>query len=257
MKLTNKILTGMLVLFGLSIIISAFKFKQEYDKNDKGELYFLYGTIEEQPFHHLVINGGNLTRVVYEPADKSSVRVFKRWNGYHDHRLKTEVRNDTLYLDIPNRYNDIYEKMQLSGTNIIRLFSPELKSVTGTNTNLKLTKLKQKNIIVDISGNSSFVAESLIYDLNALNLKASDTTNIVFEIAASLKKTTTEGTDGLPAVIKGWDAFHISRLQASASGHSFIDIGHAQVDSIDFHLSDTSAILLSGGTIRKNRLAGQ
>ncbi len=35
---------------------------------------------------------------------------LKRWNGYHDHRIKTTVRHDTLYLDFPAGYKDIYEK---------------------------------------------------------------------------------------------------------------------------------------------------
>ena len=255
MKLTNKILVAMLVLFGAGIILSAFKFKQEFDKNDKGELYFLYGTIEEQPFNHLVIKGGNVTKIVYEPADKSSVRVFKRWNGYHDNRIQTEVRHDTLYLDFPNQYKDVYEKMQLNGSVIVRIFSPELKSVTGTNTNLKLSKFEQKELKVDISGYSTFEVESLVYDFDSLNVRATDTSRIIFGISPTLSKTTAgDSKTNLPVTIKGWDIFQIKHFSAVASGHSIIDIGHAQIDSIDFRLSDTSAIILSGGTIRKNQL---
>ncbi len=258
MKLTKKILIGMLLLLVCSIIFSAFKFKQEYDKNDKGELYFLYATIHEQPFSHLVIRGGNVSKIIYEPAAKSSVRVFRRWNGFKEKRIKSTIRHDTLYLDFPGQYKDIYEKMQLKNTAIVRLFSPALKSVIGSNTNLKLTKLKQKDLVVDISGNSTFVAESLVYDFNTLSVKASDTTDITFEISSDLKKSRTTGSDAdphaLPSDVKGWDAFHIKNFHAVVSGKSFINIGHAQVDSIDFRLSDTAAIVLSGGTIRKNHL---
>jgi hypothetical protein len=102
------------------------------------------------------------------------------------------------------------------------------------------------------------VAESLVYDFNTLSVKASDTTDITFEISPDLKKSRTTGSDAdphaLPSDVKGWDAFHIKNFHAVLSGQSFINIGHAQVDSIDFRLSDTAAIVLSGGTIRKNHL---
>ncbi len=260
MKLTTKILTGMLVLLACSIVFSAFQFKHEYERNDKGELYFLYGTIEEEPFSHLVIKGGNVSKIIYEPAAKSSVRVFKRWNGYHDKRIKTTVRHDTLYLDFPAGYKDIYEKMQMKGTAVVRIFSPVLKSITGSNTNLKLTKLEQKDLVVDLSGNSTLVAESLLYDLHNLSVKASDTTDISFGISPSLKKSRTPAADdplALPYDVKGWDVFHIKSFQGVATGQSSINIGHAQIDSIDFHLSDTAAIILSGGTIRRNHLGNR
>ena len=256
MKLTSKILSGLVLLFCGSIIFSAFKFRQEYDKNIKGGMYFLYGPIQEQPYSHLVVRGGNLSTIIYEPAEKSSVRVFKKWTGYNDSRIKTIIRHDTLYLDFPNQYKDIYEKDQLKNTAMVRLFSPALKSVTGSNTNLRFSKFKQKELIADISGNSAFVVESLINDFASISVKASDTTDIIFEVSPTLRKSRTAslGSDPkeIPSVVKGWDAFHIKRFHAEASGQSFINIGRAQVDSIDFKLSDTAAIFLTGGTIRKN-----
>ncbi|AEW01121.1 hypothetical protein A4D02_14260 [Niastella koreensis] len=256
MKLTQKILIGLLLLLSFGVVFSATMFKNEYNRKGKGELYFLYGTINDQAFSHLVINGGNISTVVYEPAANPSVRVFKRWNGYKEKRITTIVQNDTLYVNFPPEYKDINEKMQLRHTDIVRIFSPGLKSVTGTNTNLKLLKLKQKDLTVNISGNSSFEVESLIYDFNNISIKAVDTTQIVFEISPTLKKIASTGlnlNEGEAAPdVKGWDAFHIKTLKTTIKGTSFVDVGHASIDTIKADVSDSSAIILSGATMKKN-----
>ncbi|WP_146616231.1 GIN domain-containing protein [Chitinophaga dinghuensis] len=261
MKLTSKILIGLLLLLCCGIMLSASMFKNEYERNDKGELYFLYGTIQDQPFSHLVIIGGNASNIVYEPSAKPSVRVFKRWNGYHDKRITTIVRNDTLYLDFPGTYADLNEKMQMKNTAIVRIFSPELKSVTAANTNLQLLKLKQKTLAVSVSGNSNFEVESLIADFEDVSIKATDTTGIVFEMSPDLKKSgsalSRQGEMEIAADKKGWDAFHIKNLHATVSGHSFVDVGHAQIDSVDLHVSDSSAVVLSGGTMHKRLLVNR
>ncbi len=45
---------------------------------------------------------------------------------------------------------------------------------------------------------------------------------------------------------------HIKSLDVVLSGVSIIDVGHAQVDSINMNITDSSAIILSGGAIQKN-----
>lgn len=255
MKLTEKILLTLLILLFCSIFISAVAFRRVYEKGEKGELYFFYSTILQQPFTHLVVSGGNVSTVIYEPAAKSSVRVFKKWSGYHENRIKAVVHNDTLYLNFPNYYKGIYEKRQLQYQPMVRLFSPHLKSVKGNNTNIQLLKLQESDLLVDIAGHSGFEVESLLYSFSNLVVKASDTTDITFEMSPALKKSSGSTgkvqTDDIPVVVKGWDAFHIKRLNASISGNSIIDVGHAQIDSIQLHMSDTSGIILSGGTLKK------
>lgn len=256
MKLTKKILAALLLLLACSIVLTAFELKRIYAQNEKGELYFLYSPILEQPFSHLVVNGGNISNIIFEPAAKPSVRVFKRWNGFKENRIKTIVRNDTLYLNFPNTYNDNNEKRQLASTAIVRIFAPQLKSVTGVNTKLELHKFKQKYLAINISGKSVFEVESLIHNFDKLSVKASDTTEIIFEMSSSLMKARGANAaiteNSVPEVVKGWNAIHINTLNAIASGTSIIDVGHAQVDSINAHISDSSAIILSGGTLEKN-----
>src|SRR4051794_16043757 len=128
MKLTSKILLTMLLLFIAGIIMSNIALKNEYEKTDKNDLYWTYGKILEQPFSHLFIVGGNLTKIAYEPGKKPSVRIYKDWDGFKKGVVKAYVTNDTLYLTFPDTYKDQYEKQYLSWNTLVRIFSPQLLS---------------------------------------------------------------------------------------------------------------------------------
>src|SRR6478735_10892373 len=101
MKLTTKILLTMLLLLIAGIVLSNIALKNEYEKTDKNDLYWTYGKILEQPFSHLVIEGGNLTKIAYEPSKSPSVRVYKQWDGFKEEVVKAHVSNDTLYVMFP------------------------------------------------------------------------------------------------------------------------------------------------------------
>jgi len=98
MKLTAKILFTMLLLFIAGLVLSNIVLKNEYEKTDKNDLYWTYEKILEEPFSHLVITGGNVTNIVYEPGKSPSVRVYKDWDGYEQGKVKASVKNDTLFL---------------------------------------------------------------------------------------------------------------------------------------------------------------
>ena len=101
MKLSSAILLVTFVLLVTAMFASNLLLKKEFDKVDKSDLYWTYGSILEQPFKHLVIHGGNITNIAYEPSKKSSVRVFKMWEGFENKSVKASVRNDTLFVTFP------------------------------------------------------------------------------------------------------------------------------------------------------------
>ncbi|MDE3182519.1 MAG: hypothetical protein KGM16_03775 [Bacteroidota bacterium] len=43
----------------------------------------------------------------------------------------------------------------------------------------------------------------------------------------------------------------IHSVNAKVKGHSILDIGHAQIDSMQLQIADSSAIILSGGVLKK------
>ncbi len=237
MKLTSKILLTMLVLFTAGLFASNSILKREYDKKDKSDIYWTYNVILKQPFKYLDIEGGNVSNIAYEQSNTSSVRIYKDWDGFKDGRVKAEVKNDTLFIKFSNKYRDQYEKQFLKWNTTLRIFSPELLSVKGIDTKLEMFKLKQKSISVDMSGKSSFEIESMITSLDSLTISGKDSSSIQVEMSPDYQVT---------------ESFHVNALSADLHGYSILDVGHAQIDSLKLTVDDSSAIILSGGTLKKN-----
>lgn len=274
MKVSSVILLVTFVFLVTAMFASNILLKKEYDKVDKSDLYWTYGKILQQPFKHLKIDGGNVTNIAFEQSAKPSVRVFKNWDGYEKGTVKAYVKNDTLFVKFPNVYKDQYEKDRLKWSTLVRIFSPELLSVEGFDTDLGLFKLQQKNITVSLSGKSKFEVESYLYNLDSLNILQKDSSEVVFEMSPDLK--TAEPGDLLSAplanrqirkedlnlddamavpanVRKGWETMHIGSVVANLRDVSLLDIGHAQIKSLKLDIADSSAVILSGGTLKTLR----
>jgi len=238
MKLTAKILFTMLLLLIAGIVLSNIVLKNEYEKTDKNDLYWTYGKILEEPFSHLVVNGGNVTNIAYEAGKNPSVRVYKEWDGYQQGKVKAFVKNDTLFLAFPNIYKDQYEKQWLLQNIPVRIFSPQLLSVNGIDTYLELDKFNQKSLDVNLSGKSAFEVETLYASLDSLHITARDSCRILFEMSPDVKR---DGT------------FKVHIVDVSLKDYSFLDLGHAQIDSLKLRIADSSGIALSGGTMKMNQ----
>lgn len=237
MKLTSKILLAMLLLFTVGLFASNSLLKKEYETKDKSDIYWTYDVILTKPFKYLDIEGGNVSTIAYEPGKESSVRIYKDWDGFKTGRVKADVRSDTLFIKFSNTNKDIYEKQFLRWATALRIFSPELLSVKGVDTKLEMFKLKQKSISVDMSGKSSFEIESMITSLDSIHISGRDSSSMQIEVSPDYKTT---------------ESFHINTLSANLQGYSILDVGHAQVDSLRLTIEDSSAIILSGGTLKKN-----
>jgi len=275
MKVSTIILLVTLVLLVTAMFASNILLKKEYDKVDKSDLYWTYGKIMQQPFKHLKIEGGNVTHIAFEQNKSSSVRVSKNWYGYEKGLVKTFVKNDTLFIKFPNTYKDQYEKDRLKWNTLVRIFSPELLSVDGFDTDLELFKLKQKSININLSGKSRLEVESYISNLDTLTISQRDSSKVVFEMspelmnanltdleAKGLKGTQTIQREGFnpsntmlatPPVRKGWETMNVQFVKADLKDVSLLDIGHAQIKSLRLDVADSAAVILSGGTLRTIR----
>jgi len=160
-KLSTLIITVLVVLVVVSVFATDLVFKSEYNKRDKNDIYWNYNKLLQQPYQHLKINGGNITNIIFEPGKNPSVRVLKRWLDFKEHsNLTVYIKNDTLYLNFKNKYNNINEKDWMQSQVLVRLFAPELLSIDGVNTNFELQKLKQSNISINLKGNSRLEVET-------------------------------------------------------------------------------------------------
>jgi hypothetical protein len=115
------------------------------------------------------------------------------------------------------------------------LFAPQLLSVEGSNTNIELQKLKQNSISIDIKGKSRLEVESYQNTFDTLNIAQADSSQVVFEMAPELK---------------GSQIMHFNNVTASLKDYTILDIGHGYTNNLNLNLADSSAIILSGKSLK-------
>lgn len=265
MKISTSILFTLLILLIAGMLCSNIILKKEYGKVDKSDLYWTYRKVSHQPFKHLKITGGNITHIAFEQSNSCSVRVMEDWARYHKGDITTVVKNDTMFVDfsfVPQNEN---EKSWLKNITPVRIFCPQLLSVEGFNTKLEMFKMKQKNYTVNMTGRSQFEVESMIPFLDSLNITQKDSSEVVFEMSPEYKAAPTNEKNGKITaldgheviasinreVIKSNEAMWIQSLAVAVQGVSLLDVGHAQIGSMQLHIADSSAIILSGGALKK------
>jgi hypothetical protein len=236
MKLSNIILTTTLVLGVSGIFASNIILKKEYDKVDKDDPYWNYGKVQDQPFRHVNIKGGNITNIVFEQSRLSSVRILKSWRGIWDGSVKTYVKNDTLYVSFPNEPKDLAEKFWLMRIVPVRIFCPELLSVAGFDTRLLLDKYNHRNLRVKLSGKSRLRVSSYVRNMDKVEVSQKDSSDITVAMSRDL-----EG----PGEMK------INQVVADCAGTSLLDLQTSDIEHLDINLADTAAIALSGTTLKK------
>ena len=239
-KLSTAIITMLVILLVASVFATELVLKNEYGKRDKNDIYWNYDKILQKPYKYLKIVGGNVTNIIFEPGKYPSVRVLKRWKGFKDDSVLTVlVKNDTLYINFNNKYKSINEKDWMQSEVLVRLFAPELLSVDGSNTNFELQKMKQRNININLKGESKLELETYSPDFDTLNVVQSDSSQVTFEMSPNLKVS---------------PMMHFNSVSANMTGYSLLDIGRSYVDHIKLNISDSSAIILSGKSIKANKL---
>jgi hypothetical protein len=262
MKLTSKVLLALAVILIGALLSSNIILKKEYDKVDKSDIYWNYEKVLQQPFKYLKITGGNGTRIAFEQSQNYSVRILQEWERYHGGEIKAYVTNDTLYINFDFTPTTPYEKFYIQNTTTVRIFSPELLSFDGFSTNFEMYKLKQKSMNVNIKGRSKFEVESMLPSLDSVTVFERDSSEVVFEMSPDYKTTdqpkvikfkTSNGGDATytPGVIKSNEAMSIKRVKADIQGYSLLDLGHAQIDSLQLKIADSSAIIISGGALKQ------
>jgi len=156
---------------------------------------------------------------------------------------------------------------------LVRIFAPELLSVDGYDTRLGMFKLKQKNLKINLAGKSELEVESYLHDFDSLQIRQKDSSAVVFEMSPELKTSDPvvhKGVEVSTVSLKSetgnvdiqkifpeqdqstsWETMYMKAVDADLQGLSILDLGHAQISSLKLKISDTSAIILSGGSLGK------
>ncbi len=237
---TRILLTIVLALVG-GLLISNMVLKKEYDKIDKSDLYWNYEKVLEQHFKYLKVEGGNVTNIAFEQSANCSVRILNDWQRNKPALINTFIKNDTLFVKFIYTGKDENEKSWMEWTTPVRIFAPELLYVEGFNTKLEMFKVKQRNLTVNMSGKSTFEVETMLPNFDTLNVFQKDSSSVVFEMSPDYQDYKTN------------ESFHIKKANAVIQGFSVLDLGHAQIDSLQLDIADSAAIVLSGGALKKKQ----
>ena len=257
---------SILLVLIAAMLAANVKMKTEYDIVDKHDLHWNYHKVLDQHFRYLRIEGGNQTNIAFEQSPNCSLRVLNDWYRGHDKLFDAFVHNDTLVINFTYQSNDFGEKWWMKYMTLVRIFSPELRVVSGNNTNLEMFKLKQKSLRVSMAGKSKFEVESFIPAFDSLDIKAKDSAELVFEMSPEYKPATAIGQPGkkmvLPMgrdqpipdpgqVLASTESMSIQSLKAELLGYTLLDVGHAQVQHIQLNVADSAGLILSGGALRR------
>ncbi len=272
MKLSTIILLATFVLLLTTLFATNIILKKEYNRLDKSDSYWTYDKILEQPFQYLKIEGGNNSHIVYQQSASPSVRVSRNWTSFNKGSARIFVKNDTLFLKFPTSI-DVHDLGYLKWNTPFRIFSPRLVSIDGLNTNFELQKLKQNNITINLKGRSRLEVESYQNHFDTIHITQQDSSEVIFEISPDLKGKTIEPNnkivvrENLPSSKannsnlqkifnpevqpSSWETLYVENVQAKIQGLSILDLGHAQIKSLQLNISDTSAIILAGSSLLK------
>jgi len=255
----------LLIILISGLLISNVILKKEFDKVNKSDIYWNYETVLSQPFKYLRITGGNVSNIAFEQGPDYSVRILNQWKRDLHGGISTHVDKDTLIINFDFKPANQYDKVWMQRATTVRIFAPELLSIEGFDTNIEMFKLKQKTLSVNMSGRSNFEAESLFPSMDSLHFTAKDSSILVLEMSPEYKPKPKDeksdaiafklGTDNVivhsPQTIQSSEAMYIRFAKASLEGYTLLDLGHAQIDSLQLSITDSSAIILSGQALKK------
>lgn len=235
MKLSSKLLIGLMLLLAAGLLVSNLILKNEYDKMDKDDKDWEFTTISKESYKHINISGGNICKIIFAPNQEASVKFLKREEEMKSIQIK--VLNDTLYIHFPDSFMNKYPKNQwLRSWEIIRLFSPELISITGNNMHLELDKMKQENLKIFLQGKSNIGIESEVSELIDFQFNLNDSSEVTVQMSP-------ENKNGKVITFQS--------VQAHLKGRSILNLGSAKIKSLQLSIDENSAIQLSGETLKE------
>lgn len=167
MKLSTKLLLGLSGVFLIMMLISAFSVKSEFEKINLNDPYWQFEKVSNKSFKHIKIIGQkDATGKVNIIENKDfAVNVSKKWTD----GVKVSFEGDTVVvrflLNPAKKRIEEYPNYE----NIVTILCPDLSSIKGESTNIKIDSLNQDKL--KIEANKTTMID--IRKLNSQNLNIS------------------------------------------------------------------------------------
>jgi len=95
--------------------------------------------------------------------------------------------------------------------------------------------MKQGNFNISLKGRSRLEVETYQRNMDTLNVAQSDSSQVIFEKSPDLR---------------GSEIMNFRQVTANMTGYTLLDIGRSYVDHVKLNLSDSSAVILSGKSLK-------
>lgn len=235
-KLSTTILVMVLLLAVAGVFASNVILKKQYDKIDKSDRYWNFTRVIQQPFSHVKITGPALSKIIFEPNKTASARVSNFWDkAQRDSVLKLSVNNDTLYINFSDKGLHSDEREWLAGQQYLRIFAPQLKSVSGNSINFSTENLSQNDIAINVSGRSTVDIETQQPHFTSVAVSESDSSKVKFFVTHEFERK---------------HVINFDHLTADLKGGSVLNIGNADAKDMTLNIADGSTIVLSGKSLK-------
>jgi hypothetical protein len=235
MKKTTWMLAILGVFLFLSVIASNLILRHQFSSIDKSDPFWNYAKLATGSFHHIMLSGSNETRAVFSPGRTGSVGVLNFWEPEMRKRVHASITRDTLFIHMDDRSDPPNLREWMKYRVLIAISAPEIYTVHALNANLDMSKMRQRDIAIDLSGKSRMEFESYITDFDSLSIIQKDSSELKFEMADELGNA---------------HILHARSIRSNVNGYSFLNIGHFQIQSFHPVIGDSSAIAVSGGTLK-------
>jgi hypothetical protein len=153
MKLSKKLLLGLLLTFMVLVVINAFSLKSKWEKTDKNNPFLNYQKLSNRSFKYLKVNAPYQAtgRVNIGSNEHSELYVSHNWADM----VKFKFNNDTLFVDFLRDSKGktfSYDNFQ----KLVIITSPKITSIETKNISVEIDSLGQDQIKLVGKGYGSF-----------------------------------------------------------------------------------------------------
>lgn len=225
MKLSTKLLLGLSGVFLMMMLISAFSVKSEFEKINLNDPYWEFVKASDKVFKHIKIIGQkDATGKVNIIEDKNfAVNVSKKWAD----DVKVNFEGDTVVvrflLNPTKKRIEEYPNYE----NIVTILCPDLSSIKGELTNIKIDSLNQDKLKIEANKNTDI-------DIRKLN---SQHLNISLDIYSGC-----EFRNDIP--------YKLETLEANIASNTTLKMRKVYPNSFVLNTSEMSVIEMNGTALK-------
>jgi hypothetical protein len=183
-KWSTRLLVGVFAFILCSSFASTLLLKREYDKQKNQPPFPLKNLSKaiNQPFKHIKIEKCFRTNVVFDTSKQYAVYIDEKNKVEATWSKSIYILNDTLFIKNIDKNEDDFSSNFIGKTPNeaipIRVFAPEIASVTISVGHFDINSLNQKSMSINLLKSSYFYLKNANQDLDALTISMADNSNV-------------------------------------------------------------------------------